>query len=88
MTTRSQAFTANLGSLSVKEGMVSFRLRILEEPNKAELYNLTLLQQKEIRAVLEPVEGSSESIDMDGNKNKKSESYKNRSISNSALTPI
>lgn len=77
---KSQSFTANMGSVSVNSKMPSFRLRVLEEPTAEELDNLTSLQEKELRVLLEPLEGASEVINMDGEQKKKSESQKTRDL--------
>lgn len=73
-------FTANMGSLSIREGIPSFRLICLNEPNEAELFNLTQLQSKELKVLLEPVEGSSQTVKLSDRTDTKSESQKLRDL--------
>lgn len=73
-------FNANMGSLILKDGMPSFRLKVLEEPNQEELYNLSLLQQKELSVFVQPLEGASETIKMENTKDLKSPSARLRGV--------
>jgi len=77
---KAQQFSANMGPVSVRDGVPSFRLSVIEEPSKEELFNFTELQKKELRVLLEPLEGVKEQITMEGEHHKKSESQRTRDL--------
>lgn len=73
-------FLANMGSLSIRERQPSFRLKALAVMNDEELAALMHLQEKELNVLIQPLEGASETLKMDGSADLKSPSERLRAV--------
>lgn len=72
------AFVADMGSLSTNSRQPSFRLKVKDEVDKEANWAFVEMQEKEVRVVIEPLEGASDELKLSGHSDLKSPSQRLR----------